>query len=174
LVLEQPRKAEELRWFVAQYGNGQAQAKNCDPTAVLLRAVAACRQDAGLARMLPVFVHRARAELFAEPRRLLTVSAEDACVLGFFLELTARLSAFDGPTALLRGLRKKSRRLKRPVALFKSELAVKRPSSLAASWKLEVGEPDESFQSYFAKVQNTADEPLRRMPSLGKRIRASL
>jgi hypothetical protein len=173
LVLEQPRDAEELRWFVAQYGNGRARAERCDPAAVLLAAVTACRQDAGLARMLPVFVHRARGEIFADPKRLLAVSAEEACALGYFLELTARLSKLDGPRDLLRELRQKSRSLKHSVVLFKHERAANQTSPLATSWKLKSGEPDASFESYFAKVQDVQQAPFRRMPSLRKHLRAA-
>jgi hypothetical protein len=174
LVLEQPRDAEELRWFVAQYGNGHARARSCDPAAVLLSAVTACRHDAGLARMIPVFIHRARGEIFADPKRLFAVSAEDACALGYFLELTARLSKLDGPRGLLRELRQKSRSLKQLVPLFSRELAVKQASPLAKSWKLALGEPDESFESYFAKVHDARQASFRRMPSLGKHLRAAL
>lgn len=174
LVLKQPRDAEELRWFVAQYGNGHARSQSCDPAAVLLSAVTACRHDAGLARMIPVFVHRARGEIFADPNRLLAVSAEEACVLGYFLELTARLSKRDGPRGLLRDLRQKSRSMKQIVPLFRRRLAAKQASPLAKSWKLELGEPDESFESYFAKIQNVRQAPFRRRPSLGKLLRAAL
>jgi hypothetical protein len=173
LVLEQPRDIEELRWFVAQYGNGQVRAESCDPVGVLLRAVSACRDDAGLARMIPVFVHRARAEIFAEPKRLLAVSPEQACALGYFLELTCRLSKLDGPRGLLRDLRRKSRSRKDPVVLFKRELAARRTSPLARSWNLVLGEPDDSFESYFEKVQGDRRSAIRRMPSLGKRGHAS-
>lgn len=161
LVLEQPRDAEELRWFVAQYGSGLSQSKGCDPAAVLLDAVTACRTDAGLARMIPVFVHRARAEIFADPKRLLAVSAEEACALGYFLEMTARLSKLDGSRELLSDLRHKIRSVKKPVPLFKRGLAAKQTSALAESWKLVLGEPDESFESYFAKVQRTRADGAR-------------
>jgi hypothetical protein len=173
LVLEQPRDGEELRWFVAQYGNGQVRAKSCDPVEVLLRAVSACRDDAGLARMIPVFVHRARAEIFADPKRLLAVSPEEACALGYFLELTCRLSQLQVPPGLLRDLRHKIRLMKEPVVLFKRELAARRTSPLARSWKLVLGEPDDSFESYFEKVQGNRRSAIRRMPSLGKRDHAS-
>lgn len=174
LVLEQPRDVEELGWFVAQYGNGRARAGNCDPTAVLLEAVAACRHDAGLARMIPVFVHRAREQLFAEPKRLLAVSAEDACALGYFLELTSRMSKLDASGDVLRDLRQKSHALKKPVVLFKRELAMKRTSPLAESWKLVLSEPDESFESYFAKMHGSKKVSFRRMPSLGRHRGATL
>lgn len=172
LVLEQPRNAEELRWFIAQYGNGRAHAGGGDPVAAFLDTLTACRTDAGLARMLPVFLHRARAEIFAEPNRLLAVSAENACVLGYFLEITAKLSNVDCPTGLLEALRRKSRTVKKPVVLFRRQLAAVRTSSLADSWQLVVGEPDESFESYFAKMLKPQQVAFRRMPSLGKQLDA--
>lgn len=171
LVLTQPRDNEELRCFVAQYGNGHAHAENCDPVDALLRALSACRNDAGLARMIPVFVHRARGEIFAAPERLLAVSPEGACALGYFLELTCRLGKLDAPRGLLRDLRHRSRSTEE-VVLFRRGLAAQRTSLLARSWKLVLSEPDDSFESYFEKALG-AERRLKRLPTLGKRGHAA-
>jgi hypothetical protein len=174
LELGRPNNLGELRCFVAQYGNGHARAKNCDPVGVLLRAISACRNDAGLARMIPVFVHRARIEIFDDPRRLLTASPEESCALGYFLELTCRLGELDEPHDVLHGLRRKSQLVKEPVVLFRNELAAKRTSLLARSWKLVLGEPDDSFESYFQKTLGVNRPVFRRMPMLGKGNHAPL
>lgn len=158
ITLGMPTNLDELRCFVAQYGNGRARAENCDPAGVLIRAISACRDDAGLARMIPVYVHRACEEIFADPSRLLAVPAVEARVLGYLLELTARFSAVAIPSNLIRSLRRKIRADDPPVSFFRKALAAPRPSALAQSWKLVVGEPDDSYESYFAKV--TGDQRL--------------
>lgn len=160
LVLSQPRDHGELQCFVAQYGNGYAQADgSCDPVAVLLRAISACRNDGGLARMLPVFIWRARDEIFARPKRLALVSPEDACALGYFLELTYKLGGARVAKDVLGPLRQKAATIKGPIVFFHlmdasllREFAMERTSALAKSWKLMLGEPDESFESYFKQM----------------------
>lgn len=152
LVLGDPRDHEELQCFVAQYGNGRALAgPACDPRAILLRAIAACRDDACLAKMIPVFIWRARKEIFDSPLRPTSLST--SCALGYFLELTGRLG---GSRVDLRALRRDRDRVEAPIVWFRfmdapylRELAAERTSSLAASWKLVLGEPDESFSTYF-------------------------
>lgn len=164
LVLRQPRDHGELQCFVAQYGNGFARAERCDAAAVLLRAVTACRRDPHLAHMLPVFVWRARVEIFARPKRLLAVSPKAACTLGYVLELTRRISGLQVRDNLIRGLRRKAASVEAPFVLFHvmsvgaftTELARTRTSTLALSWKLVTGEPDESFESYFRKLTSRA------------------
>jgi hypothetical protein len=160
LVLSQPKDHGELQCFVAQYGNGYALADDtCDPSAVLLRSISACRHDGGLARMLPVFVWRARREISAQPRRLLAVSPEEACALGYFLELTGRLGGAVLVSGVLRDLRRKAARVEDPIVFFHlmdrsmlREFAKERTSALARSWNLVLGESDESFRSYFTRV----------------------
>jgi len=158
LVLSQPRDHGELQCFVAFYGNGLTQADDsCEPVAVLLRAVAASRNDGGLARMLPVFIWRTRNTLLARPKELTAVSPEDACALGYFLELTCKLGGFQA-ASVLKALRRKAKPIKDPFVFFRlmdasmlREFAMERTSPLAKSWNLVLGEPDESFESYFAQ-----------------------
>lgn len=166
ITLGMPEDLDELRCFVAQYGNGHARAEHCDPVGVLIRAITACRDDAGLARMIPVYVHRAREAIVAGQARLLAVPAMEARVLGYLLELTTRFSAVAVPPDLIRGLRRKIRAGDPPVALFRQELAAPRTSALAGSWKLVVGEPDDSYASYFAKVTGARRPVFRRRPGL--------
>jgi hypothetical protein len=166
ITLGMPKDLDELRCFVAQYGNGHARAENCDPTGVLIRAVSACRDDAGLARMIPVYVHRACEKIFADQTRLLAVPAVEARVLGYLLELTTRFSAVAVPPDLIRSLRRKIHAADPPVAFFRKALAAPRISALAQSWKLVVSEPDDSYESYFAKVAGDQRPVFRRRPGL--------
>lgn len=169
IMLGMPEDLDELRCFVAQYGNGHARAENCDPAGVLIRAISACRDDAGLARMIPVYVHRAHEEIFADQSaqsRLLAVPAVEVRVLGYLLELTNRLSARAVPLDLIRGLRRKVRAEDEPVAFFRKALAAPRASELAQSWKLVVSEPDDSYESYFTKLTGDQRPVFRRRPGL--------
>lgn len=164
MVLSQPRNVEELECFVAFYGNGLARNHDCDPGAVLVRAVSACRNNACLARMIPVFVWRARAEVFKRPETLTNVSSDDARALGYFLELAQRFgspSGLRGASNVMRALRRKVGDASAPVVLFRSmdksmlrEHAEAMTSAAARSWGLVVGEPDESFESYFKRKVN--------------------
>jgi hypothetical protein len=173
LTLVPPRDLEEVHCFVAQYGNGYARAKEgCDPVVVLLQALTACRNDAGLARMLPVFIYRARLEIFKDQQRLLAVPQKEARVLGYFLELTCRLGKLESPRQLLSELRGKMRGP--AVFLFHKALAAPRTSLLADTWKLVLGESDASFESYFKKMLSTEDPVFKQLPRLSKAPRASL
>ena len=113
--------------------------------------------------MLPVFIWRAREKIFARPKRLLAISPEEACALGYFLELTGRLGRSHLARGVLHGLRRKTATVKDPIIFFHlmdasmlREFAKERTSPLARSWKLVLGEPDESFESYFRKAVNHA------------------
>jgi hypothetical protein len=161
-----PKDLDELRCFIAQYGNGHARAENCDPVGVLIRAISACRDDAGLARMIPVYIHRAGKGIFSDQTRLLAVPAVEARVLGYLLELTTRFSTGVVPTNLIHGLRRKFRADDLPVAFFHKALAAPRTSTLAQSWKLVVSEPDDSYESYFAKLTSDQRPVFRRRAEL--------
>lgn len=158
LVLSQPRDLEELECFVAFYGNGVAKHGNCNPGTVLVQAVSASRDNACLARMLPVFIWRARNEVF-KGLKLPKTRDVDARALGYFLELTQRFTAtrggVSGAARVLRALRQKSRE-NTPAVFFRSmdkpmlrEHAARLTSPSAKAWNLVMGEPDESFESYF-------------------------
>jgi hypothetical protein len=145
--------------FVAFYGNGVARHSACDPAAVLISAVSACRNNACLARMLPVFIWRARHVILKDPKRLVETTGAEACTLGYFLELANRFGnpgGMRGVISVLRVLRRKSAVVAGPIVLFRSmdrplfrEHAARLTSSAAKAWKLVIGEPDESFESYF-------------------------
>lgn len=160
LTLTQPRDDGEVERFVAFYGNGFAKHGACDPAAVLVSAISACRNNACLARMIPVFIWRARLEIFDGPNKIADATDVVACALGYFLELADRFGAprggVRGAPNMLRSLRRKIGSITTPIVLFRSmdrpmfmEHAARLTSPTAKAWKLVVGEPDESFESYF-------------------------
>jgi hypothetical protein len=158
LVLGTPRDHEELQCFVAQYGNGYARSTCSDPTAVLHRAIAASRNDACLARMLPVFIWRARQD-FLRSDRVADLPARDACALGYFFELAFRFGRARAATARIRQLRKCASSVKKPFVFFRlmdtsllRERAAEMTSPTASAWNLILGEPDESYEIYFKKM----------------------
>jgi hypothetical protein len=109
--------------------------------------------------MLPVFIWRARKKIFARPRMLLAVPPEEACALGYFLELTGKFGGSILARDVLRALRRKAVTVEDPIVFFHlmnvsmlREFAKERTSPLARSWKLVLGEPDESFESYFTSA----------------------
>lgn len=165
LTLAQPRDLGELERFVAFYGNGVAKHGACDPAAVLVRAISACRNNACLARMIPVFIWRARHEILKDPKKLVEATNEDACALGYFMELADRFGAphggIRGARSVLRALHLKSESIASPIVIFRSmdrpmfrEHAARLTSPAAKAWKLVIGEPDESFESYFNRKIN--------------------
>jgi hypothetical protein len=160
LVLDTPRDREELQCFVAQYGNGYARSTCEDPISVLHRAVAASRDDACLARMLPVFIWRAR-EDFLRSDRVADLPARDACALGYFLELALRFGKVSGARVAIRRLRDRASSVTRPFVFFRvmdasmlRDRAAEMTSPTARNWNLILGEPDESYESYFKKMVN--------------------
>lgn len=158
LVLDTPRDHEELQCFVAQYGNGYAKSTCSDPTTVLHRAVEASRGDACLARMIPVFIWRARRD-FLRSDRVADLPARDACGLGYFFELAFRFGRARSPQATISRLRERASSVKNPFVFFRlmdtsilRERANEMTSPAAKAWNLILGEPDESYESYFRKM----------------------
>lgn len=158
LVLDTPRDHEELQCFVAQYRNGFARSVCSDPTAVLHRAVAASRDDACLARMLPVFIWRGRQD-FLRSKHVADLPARDACGLGYFFELAFRFGRSRSAKAAVEHLRERASTVNTPFVFFRSmdasmlrERAAEMTSPAARDWNLILGEPDESYESYFKKM----------------------
>jgi len=161
LVLDTPRDHGELQCFVAQYGNGYARSTCSDPTAVLHRAVAASRDDACLARMIPVFIWRGRQD-FLRSERVADLPVRNACALGYFFELAFRFGRFDrskSAKVTIDHLRERANLVRKPFVFFRlmnasilRERAAEMTSPAARSWKLILGEPDESYESYFKKM----------------------
>ncbi len=155
LVLDTPRDHAELQCFVAQYGNGYARSICNDPTAVLHRAVVASRDDACLARMLPVLIWRGRQEFLQAEH---DVTKHTACALGYFFELAFRFGHSRAAKATIEHLRERASTVKKPFVFFRlmdapflRERATEMTSPTARAWSLILGEPDESYESYFRK-----------------------
>jgi hypothetical protein len=158
LVLDTPGDHEELQCFVAQFGNGFAHSACSDPIAVLHRAVAASRDDACLARMLPVFIWRGRQD-FLRSEHVADLPARDACGLGYFFELAFRFGRSRSAKVAVERLRERASAVDTPFVFFRSmdasmlrERAVEMTSPAAREWNLILGEPDESYESYFRKM----------------------
>lgn len=158
LVLDTPRDHEELQCFVAQYGNGFARSACSDPTAVLHQAIAASRDDACLARMLPVFIWRGQQD-FLRSEHVADLPARDACGLGYFFELAFRFGRSRSAKATVEHLRERASSINKPFVFFRSmdasmlrERAAEMTSPAARAWNLILGEPDESYESYFRKM----------------------
>jgi hypothetical protein len=158
LVLDTPRNHGELQCFVAQYGNGYVRSTCSDPTAVLHRAVAASRDDACLARMIPVFIWRGR-EDFLRADHVADLPGRDACALGYFFELAFRFGRSKAAKDPIGRLRARADLIKKPFVFFRlmdasmlRERAAEMTSPAARSWKLILGEPDESYESYFKRM----------------------
>lgn len=156
LVLATPRNHGELQCFVAQYKNGYAPSTCRNPTAVLHRAIAAARKDACLARMLPVFIWRGR-EDFLKAESLTQLPAQDACALGYFLELAFRFGGSNAADEVILRLRQRARGVE-PFVFFRlmenafsPERTVMMTSPAARAWNLILGEPDEGYESHFRK-----------------------
>src|SRR5439155_18686510 len=101
-----PKDHDELSSFVAHYGSAVAQLpRRSQLEAVAIRAVGASRRDSALARMVPVFLWRAR-EAFDLTKLVAGARAQGvAAELGFFLEVAAKLGrsrAFEEALAALR------------------------------------------------------------------------
>lgn len=164
LVLEMPQTHEELVGFVAQYKNGYCTSAvtRCDHVvAILHRAVAAARDDAGLARMLPLFVWRVRTMLHAE-HIAVGLSPRAACALGYFVELAFRLGGEAAWTEHARGLtnalRDRAASVTRPFVFSRKmddpmlrAYTAERTPATARAWRLIYAETDESFERYFRK-----------------------
>lgn len=109
--------------------------------------------------MLPVFIWRARNEIFEDLGKLIPTSLRDVCALGYFLELTEKFGRFRVRADLTRVLRRRMAAVTEPFVLFKLidnpfalEIVAERTSQLAASWKLVTGEADDVFQTYFERT----------------------
>jgi hypothetical protein len=157
-----PRDPGELLNFVANHGaKVSRKTASCDVAGVTMRALRASRSDPFLARMLPVFLWRARHEIDVDDLVARSRAAKLDAVLGYFLELTARVTGFRGYAGAISRLRKDAsgRRPKyfyegtgkRP---FEAMAAEEGTPSFARRWGLLTGTSVDSFASYFEKVRD--------------------
>jgi hypothetical protein len=111
-----PQDPKELSAFVGHFGTQVARGKpECDLGAVLLRALEASRRDPTLARMLPVFIWRLRAELDIPAVVSRAKRLGRASELGYFLELAGTLGRAATLSRAAKTLRPHARR---PPRLF--------------------------------------------------------
>lgn len=155
-----PRNHGELLSFVANYGARVARVKtHPNLVDVALRAVEASRRDPALARMLPVFLWRVRDQIDLAKLAADAKARKSAPALGYFLELTSKLRAWNAVKRTLATLRPHAHP-QRPVFFFhKTEanpfeamVAPERTPPEALRWGLITGTPTDSFMSYFEKV----------------------
>ena len=146
--------------FVAHYGAHVAKSTTrCSLEDVALRAVRASRRDTALARMLPVFLWRARGRLDLRKLTTKAVLKDCAAPLGYFLELASKLGSFTGFDGALAALRAHARP-ESPTYFFphtsrgplESTAVDEMTPEDARRWGLLTGTPTDSFESYFRKV----------------------
>jgi transcriptional regulator with XRE-family HTH domain len=152
--------SEQLKGWLAHYG-APLYGPATDPAAVpppevvLACALALSRESASVARALPLAFWKTRAEL--DLGRLLKEGERrgQARVLGFFLDLTSRLSSAPTFEAAARKLR--VRALSRPAQFFQPttprerKLAELRTPDVARKWGFRMNMGMDSFESMFAK-----------------------
>jgi len=155
-----PRSHDELHSFVANFGALCARSTaRCRLEDVVLRAVAASRRDPSLARLLPVFLYRVRADLDLD--ELAAGAARRRCTrpLGYYLDVADLVA----PTRSFQETTEKLRRnvcTSHPVFLFPETAryplealdARRNTPHHARSWGLLVRTSLDSYRSYFAKV----------------------
>ena len=117
------------------------------------------RVDPAVARMLPVFLWRARNRLDVAKLAAEAKSNRRASALGYFLELTAKLGRVAGWKRTIASLRTEA--AKEPTRYFfektadnpfEAMVAEARTPADARAWGLITGTPTDSFESYFRKV----------------------
>ncbi len=157
-----PRDSGELLNFVANYGaKVSKKTASCDLIGATMRALRVSREDPFLSRMLPVFLWRVRNEISVDDLVTRSRAARLGPVLGYFLELTARVSGFGGFAEAISGLRRDSVGV-RPTYFYKrtgespfeAMAADEWTPSFAKRWGLLTGTSVESFASYFKKVRD--------------------
>lgn len=153
-----PRNKRELLSFVAHFGSRCALGMTkCCLEDVVLRAVRATRTDPSMARMLPVFLWRVQDQLDLEA--LTSKAGRDALVLGYFLDVSGRVSTSTRFRPVVRVLRRRATN-SRPVFLFtkiqdhpfEAMVAQERTPPHARRWGLLTGVGLDSFANYFNKV----------------------
>ena len=162
LVFPKPRKHDELLSFVAHFGSRVTNATTrCNLEDVAIRAVTASRQDPSLARMLPVFLFRVRDSLDLDKLTAKALKAGCAAHLGYFLEVTSKVSSVQTFRASMTNLRQHAH-ANRPMFFFvrteshpfEAMIALERTPQDARRWGLITGTPLDSFSTYFNKVAN--------------------
>lgn len=157
---------DPVRAWLASYGaplaGGRSSTGDRPPLEkALLAGLRASRRDAGVARVLPVVLWKNRKRLRHDELTTMAVKNNQARTLGFFLDLTAELTADSSFAAGAEILR--DRRFRRPVMFFEGatspldrELAELNTPEVARRWNFLMNMGTDSFESMFRKA--TADE----------------
>jgi len=166
ILLRQEIAGWLVRVWLAHYGGslyGTTAVKADEvprPEYVLAEAVKLARQDAAVARALPVALYRTRAHLdMAELRRLATERGEGRA-LGFFLELTAELAGDQALARAARPLRPRRPRQRAtqffPVrSRLERRLAEAKTPPVARRWDFRMNMGLDTFEGMFRKATGT-------------------
>ena len=140
------------------YGSTSVQADEVPgPERVLAEALPLARQDATVARALPVALHRTRVRLDFPLLRRLAKERGQGRALGFFLELTSELSGDKDFAREARPLAAGLRRRKRSSQFFpvrspsERRLAELKTPPAARRWGFRMNMSADSFASMFRK-----------------------
>jgi hypothetical protein len=128
----------------------------------VVRGVQLSRHDPDVARTLPVCLYRQRDALRAEVLRHYAVQFGEKRTLGFFLDLTARLSGEARFAAWAKSLR--DRRCTAPLDFFhgasrsrpERQRADEKTPSVARRWELRMNMAEDTFRSTFEKFVHGA------------------
>lgn len=158
LVLDRaPRDRAELLSYVVNYGSSVTTiTSRCCLENVVLRAVEEARRDSVLARMLPVFLWRARGRL--DFGRLVrgAVSRGSAAALGAMLEVTAAVAS-RAPfrkaleDLLLHAHPERPEQFFASTNAFEARVSEARTPTQTRAWGFLMNMPIDSFSSHFAK-----------------------
>jgi hypothetical protein len=146
------------------YGSTSVKAEDVPgPERVLAEALPLARQDATVARALPLALHRTRARLDFPLLRRLAQERGQGRALGFFLELTSELSGDKDLARQARPLAAEVRRRKRASQFFpvrsptERRLGELKTPPVARRWGFRMNMSADSFSSMFRK--STALKP---------------
>jgi hypothetical protein len=125
---------------------------------VVVDALALCRRDASLTRALPVLLWLRRADLDMTKLRRLAAARRRDRTLGFFLDLTARLSGdrrLRNAAAVLRRARPRAlaKFFTRPESALARAVAEERTPPVARAWGYRMNMPMDSFETLFEKFR---------------------
>jgi len=153
--------ADTLRTWLAHYGAplyGASVANHVpEPEVVLAMALSLARQDPSVARALPVVFHVNRNLLNFVRLRALANERGQGRVLGFFLELTSRLSGEPSLARAARPLRPAKPR-HNAIQFFavrsklERRIAEMRTPEVARRWDFRMNMDQDSFASMFQKA----------------------
>ena len=152
---------EQVHAWLSYYGAALYGSTSVDPTTVpeaervLAEGLKLSRESASVARSLPLALWKNRRRLNMDRLRHEAEVRGQGRVLGFFLDLTAKLSGealFAAEAAKLHALApSKPTQFFRPTTWRERKLAELRTPEVARKWRFRMNIPMDSFVSMFAK-----------------------